>query len=274
MDNQARDFSFSSTDFNRIRKMIYSLAGISLSESKDDMVYSRITRRLRALKINSFKDYLDLVEFGKNEAEVEHFINSLTTNLTAFYREEHHFPVLADYIKKTPGEIRIWCSAASTGEEPYSIAMTACDAFGSTDIPVKIIATDIDTNVLLTAEKGIYTDDRVKDVPFSQKSKYMKKGVGQNAGSIRINSDVRHLIEFKQLNLLDANYGFKEQFDIIFCRNVMIYFDKQTQSSILKKFYPLLKPRGLLFAGHSENFTYITDDYKLLGKTVYGKSKW
>ena len=264
-----REFEFTAADFSRIRKLIYQHAGISLSEAKTDMVYSRVGRRLRSEGFSTFKQYLDALEKKNNAMEWEAFTNALTTNLTSFFREEHHFPILANHLNHIQKPIRIWCSAASTGEEPYSIAMTACEAFGSSRPPVEIIATDIDTNVLTTAAAGIYPYERVSKLSEKRRKAYFKKGVGSNEGSVRVKDELRQLITFKPLNLLAEQWPLKGHFDVIFCRNVMIYFDKPTQSTILSRFVPMMKPDGLLFAGHSENFLYVSKDLHLLGKTVY-----
>jgi chemotaxis protein methyltransferase CheR len=264
-----REFEFTAHDFARVRKLIYQHAGISLSDAKTDMVYSRIGRRLRAVGHDSFKQYLDDLEQQQNPDEWEAFTNALTTNLTSFFREEHHFPILADHLVKLQKPIRIWCSAASTGEEPYTIAMTACEAFGTLKPPVEIFATDIDTNVLATASKGVYPYERVSKLSEKRRKEFFQKGTGQNEGSVRVRNELRSLITFSQLNLLDDQWPIKEPFDAIFCRNVMIYFDKPTQTKILSRFTPLMKPHSLLFAGHSENFLYVSNALQLLGKTVY-----
>jgi chemotaxis protein methyltransferase CheR len=264
-----REFEFTATDFSRVRKLIYQHAGISLSEAKSDMVYSRIGRRLRTVGYDSFKDYLDNLEGQNDPAEWEAFTNALTTNLTSFFREEHHFPILAEHLSKLKTPIRIWCSAASTGEEPYTIAMTACEAFGTMKPPVEIIATDIDTNVLATASRGVYPYERVSKLSDERRRRFFLKGAGAQEGSVRVRNELRSLITFEQLNLLDEQWALKEQFDVIFCRNVMIYFDKPTQSKILSRFVPLMKSHALLFAGHSENFLYVSNAFHLRGKTVY-----
>lgn len=266
---EEREFNFTPHDFARVRKLIYQRAGISLSEAKTDMVYSRIGRRLRTIGMDSFKDYLDFLEQDKNPDEWEAFTNSLTTNLTSFFREEHHFPILAEHLLKLKKPIRIWCSAASTGEEPYTIAITACEAFNTLKPPVEIIATDIDTNVLATAAKGVYPIDRVSKLSLERKRSFFLKGTGAGEGTVKVRKELQQLISFQQLNLLDENYGLNEPFDAIFCRNVMIYFDKPTQSKILEKFVPLMKPHAILFAGHSENFMYVSNALRLRGKTVY-----
>ncbi|MCU6433202.1 chemotaxis protein CheR [Undibacterium sp. Jales W-56] len=264
-----KEFDFNGKDFDRVRGLIYQKAGISLADSKQEMVYSRLARRLRATGINSFSVYLDLLEKESSGSEWEAFTNALTTNLTSFFREEHHFPLLAEHVKKRKEPINVWCSASSTGEEPYSIAMTLCEAFGTLKPPAHIIATDIDTNVLATAFRGVYNLDRLDKMSPERAKKFFLKGKGAQDGLVRVRQELRDLITFKQLNLLSDSWSVNGEFDAIFCRNVMIYFDKSTQGKILKKFVPLMKPDGLLFAGHSENFLYVSDDFKLRGKTVY-----
>lgn len=266
---EEREFNFTANDFSRVRKLIYQHAGISLSEAKSDMVYSRIGRRLRTVGFDTFKTYLDNLESENNPVEWEAFTNALTTNLTSFFREEHHFPILAEHLVGLKKPIRIWCSAASTGEEPYTIAMTACEAFGTLKPPVEIIATDIDTNVLATAANGVYPYERVSKLSDERRKRFFQKGTGAHEGSVRVRNELRSLITFQQLNLLDEQWPLQDQFDAIFCRNVMIYFDKPTQSKILSHFVPLMKPHALLFAGHSENFLYVSNDFHLRGKTVY-----
>lgn len=219
--------------------------------------------------ISSFQHYLDQLENEAGTDEWEAFTNALTTNLTSFFREHHHFPILAEHMRKVEKPITIWCCASSTGEEPYSLAITACEVFGSLRPPVEIIATDIDTNVLTAAAAGIYHHDRIEKLTMEQKKKFFLKGKGRQEGLVRVRDDLRKLITFKPLNLLGNSWPVSGQFDAIFCRNVMIYFDKPTQAAILKRFVPLMKPDGLLFAGHSENFLYATNAFRLLGKTVY-----
>jgi chemotaxis protein methyltransferase CheR len=269
-----KEFDFTKGDFERVRALIYKRAGISLADSKQEMVYSRLARRLRATGINSFVRYLDDLEAGRLGEEWESFTNALTTNLTSFFRESHHFPLLAEHVKKVSeaapgGPITIWCSAASTGEEPYSIAMTVCEAFNTLTPPVQIIATDIDTNVLSTGENGVYGIERIDKMAPERARRFFLRGRGEQEGMVRVRQELRQLITFRQLNLLADGWPLKGQFDVIFCRNVMIYFDKATQRKILARFVPLMKPDGLLFAGHSENFLYVSESLKLRGKTVY-----
>lgn len=262
-------FEFTPRDFDRIRALIYRQAGISLSESKQEMVYSRLARRLRAKGLHSFKDYLDGLENGRDGDEWEAFTNALTTNLTSFFREAHHFPILAEHMLRMKAPLSIWCSASSTGEEPYSMAMAVCEAFGTLTPPVSIVATDIDTNVLVTAASGVYPVDRIEKMAPDRVKRFFQRGKGERAGLVRVRPELRQMVTFKPLNLLAGNWPISGPFDAIFCRNVMIYFDKPTQSQILDRFVPLMKPEGLLFAGHSENFMYASDAFKLRGKTVY-----
>lgn len=269
-----REFSFSSADFERVRKLIYQHAGISLAPVKQDMVYSRLARRLRATGKQSFADYLDALEKNGGD-EWERFVNSLTTNLTSFFREPHHFPIFAEHLRKLGSSrpIRIWCSAASTGEEPYSIAITVAETFGSNTSHVSIIASDLDTNVLATAQKGVYSIDRVEKLSPERLRKFFLRGTGAQEGFVAVRQELKQLIEFKRINLLEPNWPVKGPLDIIFCRNVMIYFDKPTQYKILSRFAPLMQGDGLMFAGHSESFLHAADLFKSLGKTVYALAK-
>ncbi len=269
-----REFHFTSADFERVRKLIYAQAGISLAPIKQDMVYSRLARRLRALGMASFDQYLAYLEEGTHENEWETFVNALTTNLTSFFREGHHFEMLQrQLLGITHRPIKIWCSAASTGEEPYTLAITACEAFGSLTPPVQIVASDIDTNVLKTAQRGVYPVERVERLHPDRLRSFFLKGAGDQAGYVRVRPELQKLLTFTQVNLLDAGWPhIKGPFDVMFCRNVMIYFDKPTQYQILKKFAPLLMPDGLLYAGHSESFLHAADLFHSLGRTVYERA--
>ncbi len=269
-ENTEREYDFTGRDFEYVRKLIYERAGISLSASKQNMVYSRLARRLRARGLSRFKDYLGLLESG-DDAEWEEFTNSLTTNLTAFFREAHHFPILAEHVqsRKSRQQIQLWCSASSTGEEPYSMAMTMVDVFRSFSPPVHILATDVDTKVLATAEQGVYSMERVEKMSQDKLKRFFLRGSGRHSGSARVRQELRNMITFRQLNLLDDAWPVRGPFDAIFCRNVMIYFDKPTQYRILQKFAPLMAPDALLFAGHSESFFQFADLFTMRGKTVY-----
>ena len=270
VDKGRREFELSDAEFTQVRRLIYEHAGISLSDSKREMVYSRLARRLRDRGLPSFRDYLQLLE--NNDAdEWESFTNALTTNLTSFFREAHHFPLLAEHNGRLKGvrPIALWCAASSTGEEPYSMAMTMVDLFGSFNAPVKILATDVDTNVLATAERGVYARERVERLAPEQLKRFFQSGTGANADCVRVREELREMVTFRQLNLLDKTWPLRGPFDAIFCRNVMIYFDKETQYEILRKFVPLMRPDALLFAGHSESFYHAADLFRSRGKTVY-----
>ncbi|WP_447554895.1 CheR family methyltransferase [Vreelandella sp. EE22] len=264
-----RDLVLTDADFLRIRELIYQRAGIVLAEHKREMVYSRLARRLRHHGLTRFTDYLSRLERQPDAKEWEAFTNALTTNLTAFFREAHHFPLLAAHIKDKAGPVTIWCSAASTGEEPYSIAMTLLEVLGAKANNAKVIATDIDTDALAKARAGIYPQEQVRKLDEARVKRFFQKGTGHQAGLARVRPEVAAMVEFRPLNLLAPSWPVQGPFDAIFCRNIMIYFDKETQANILKRFGPLMKAEGLLFAGHSENFSYISSTFKLRGQTVY-----
>lgn len=264
-----RQYTFSDADFDSVRALIHERAGISLGEHKREMVYGRLSRRLRALGLARFSDYLATLSRHNDAPEWEFFVNALTTNLTAFFREAHHFPVLADFVRSRATPVSVWCCAASTGEEPYSIAMTLRDALGRGAQNATVYATDIDTQVIERAKQAIYPYERVARLSEVQRQQYFLKGRNGQTGKVRVRPEVSEMVRFDTLNLLAPAWPITERFDVIFCRNVMIYFDKKTQAQVLGRFAPLLKPGGLLFAGHSENFTYISTAFRLRGQTVY-----
>ncbi|MEO8154037.1 MAG: CheR family methyltransferase [Rhizobacter sp.] len=268
-DRGDQEFGFSTADFDRVRQLIYQHAGISLHAGKQAMVYSRLSRRLRETGQRSFGQYLQSLEgTAANDSEWQEFVNCLTTNLTSFFREEHHFQALGSDLKARSGQgLRIWCNAASTGEEPYSIAMTCAEALGSTS-SVKIVASDIDTKVLATASRGVYGADARGLSPERLRAHFLR-GKAANSGSIRVKPELARLIEFRTHNLMEARWSLGDPFDIVFCRNVMIYFDAPTQRKVLERIHGVIKPKGLLFVGHSENFTESKDLFRLRGKTVY-----
>jgi chemotaxis protein methyltransferase CheR len=265
------EFSFDSRDFERVRSLIYARAGISLHAGKQAMVYSRLSRRLRETGHRSFGAYLQWLEAASGpsgEQEWQEFVNCLTTNLTSFFRESHHFEALLEELgARSSKSVRIWCNAASTGEEPYTIAMTVAEAMGS-NADAKIIASDIDTKVLATAARGVYPADARGLSPERQRRHFLR-GTGANSGFMRVKPELAKMIEFRPHNLMDARWSLGEPFDIVFCRNVMIYFDAATQRRVLGQIHAAMKPKGLLFIGHSENFTDLKDSFRLRGKTIY-----
>jgi chemotaxis protein methyltransferase CheR len=262
-----REFSFNRADFEAVRSMLHQLTGIRLADSKDSMVYSRLARRIRTLQLNSFQMYLDYLQ--RHSAETEQFINALTTNLTSFFREPHHFESLARFLTAHPATKTIWCAASSTGEEPYSIAMVVAETYGRFDAPVSIIATDIDSQVLQTARKGVYDVGRIAGISEQRCKQFFYRGKGKNTGMVKVVPELQKLVQFRQLNLLEPDWGIRGPLDIIFCRNVMIYFDKSTQLAILQRMVSLLQPHGLYVAGHSENFASASHLVKPAGQTIY-----
>ncbi len=270
------EFEFSDRDFQRVRQIINEIAGISLADGKRELVYSRLSRRLRQRGLQRFEDYCNLLETRDDSAEMSEFVNALTTNLTAFFRESHHFEFLGKELlpalMRAQGlgnrRIRIWSAGCSTGEEPYSIAMTVRETLPATGWDVRILATDLDSNVLATAERGVYDESRIKDLSDARLRRWFQKGRGGQAGQVRVASALRDLITFKQLNLM-GDWPMRGPFDIIFCRNVVIYFDKPTQRVLFERFADLLDDQGHLFVGHSESLFKVTERFAPLGKTIY-----
>lgn len=266
---EGREFVWTNADFTRVRSLIYQRAGINLHEGKHAMVYSRLSRRLRDTGHTSFRDYLGWLEHTDGP-EWQEFINALTTNLTAFFREQHHFEIFSTLLKSKPAGTpwNVWCSAASTGEEPYSIVMTAVEALGA-NAQFKLSASDIDSKVLATASQGIYRLDNLKGMSPERLQKFFLRGKGGNTGLIRAKPEVRRFIDFLIVNLIKNDWPFRDHFDAVFCRNVMIYFDAPTQRAVLERIHRVMKPGGMLFVGHAENFSESRDLFVLRGKTVY-----
>ena len=266
---QGREFTWTDADFSRVQKLIYQRAGINLHDGKHAMVYSRLSRRLRETGYTSFSEYLSWLE-KQDGPEWQEFINALTTNLTAFFREQHHFDILATLLRSKPAGTpwRIWCNAASTGEEPYSIVITALEALGA-NAPVKLTASDIDSRVLATAAQGVYRLDNIKGLSTERLQRFFLRGKGDNSGLLRAKPELTKAIDFISVNLIRDDWPFREPFDAVFCRNVMIYFDAPTQRAVLERIHRVLKPGGMLFVGHAENFSESKDLFTLRGKTVY-----
>ncbi|MCW8164014.1 CheR family methyltransferase [Verminephrobacter aporrectodeae] len=265
---QGLEFVWTDADFARVQTLIYRHAGISLQDGKNAMVYSRLSRRLRDTGHSSFHDYLGWLE-AHDGPEWQEFVNALTTNLTAFFREQHHFDILAAHLRSAPSaRWRVWCNAASTGEEAYSIAMTAFETLGP-HAAFKLTASDIDSRVLATAAQGVYRLEGLKGLSPARLHKFFLRGKGANAGLVCAKPELRRAIEFLSVNLIRDDWPFQEPFDAIFCRNVMIYFDAPTQRRVLERIHRVLKPAGMLFVGHAENFSASRDLFALRGKTVY-----
>lgn len=269
-----REFAYNTRDFERVKERIYQLAGISLAAHKEDLVYNRLVRRLRALSLDSFEQYIDYLDHSNEE--LNRFINAMTTNLTSFFRESHHFDYLSDvYIPKLAAQghkqLRVWSSGCSVGEEPYSMAISLLESGVCLDTwDIKIWATDIDTNVLDTARQGVYDIERIESLSIERKRLAFLRGKGQNADKVCIKDFIKEMMHFEYCNLMEQ-WPLDEPMDIIFCRNVMIYFDKETQNRLLDRMTDLLKPGGILCIGHSETPSRSMKDYKVLGRTMYQK---
>ncbi|MCX4187391.1 CheR family methyltransferase [Methylophaga sp. OBS4] len=270
-----REFEFSERHFNRLRAFVTAQTGIVLSDAKKDMVYGRLSKRIRKQFAGSFDAFCDAIDAGNNE-EHEFLINAITTNLTAFFREKHHFDylkhkVIPDLLRHNQAskKIRIWSAGCSTGEEPYSIAICLREAVPDLeDWDIKILATDLDANVVAHGKQGIYAAERISALPEAMSKKWFRHGTGQNKGLVKVRQSLKQLVTFKQLNLLHS-WPMKGCFDIIFCRNVVIYFDKQTQARLFRRYADILVPNGYLFIGHSESLYKVTDRFISLGHTIY-----
>lgn len=271
---QEREFPLTDKDFRFLTELAHAKTGIVLPDKKKDMVYGRLVRRLRALGLQSFRQYCELLQSGQGENEMPHLCNALTTNLTSFFREKHHFDhlhgLLSDMARKNPdgGKLRIWSAGCSSGMEPYSIAMTVLDAIPRLDKwDARILATDIDSNMLEKGQSGEYTRHDAKSIPESY-SRFFDFCGGDG---IQMSDRLQKLVSFKRLNLLES-WPMKGAFDFIFCRNVAIYFDRDTKKGIFDRYASLLKPEGWLYIGHSENLHGVTDLFALAGRTSYRKT--
>ncbi|WP_374668737.1 protein-glutamate O-methyltransferase CheR [Ramlibacter sp.] len=254
-------------EFDRARRLISELAGIQLSPHKRQMVHNRLSRRLRAHGMASFGAYLDLVERDPREREA--FVNALTTNLTAFFREPHHFELLAalaaEHGRAQRRPLRVWCSACSTGEEAWSIAMTLREA----GCAAEVLASDIDTDALETAAGGVYPAERAAALSAARRRQHLLRGVGANEGWVTVRPELRPMVRFAQLNLQSAEWPPMEPFDVVFCRNVVIYFDREAQRRLLERFTRVLRAGGLLIVGHAESFPATHPAFRACGRTAY-----
>jgi len=270
-----RDPAFSDHDFHRVCKLIRARAGISLSADKRNMAYGRLSRRLQRLRLKSFRHYLDELEHDPDSEEWQGFINALTTNLTSFFRESHHFKTLQENLKARPVSsypLKLWSCAASSGEEAWSMAITACDTFHTLTPPVRILATDIDTQVLETARHGIYPLERIESLSPEMKRRYFQRGSGPNAGYCRVIPALRALVDFRPFNLLEARCDIGGPFAALFCRNVMIYFDKATQREVLSRLVLHMNKDSLLYTGHAENYLHAADLILPNGRSLYRRN--
>lgn len=269
-----QEYAFNDGHFDLLRKLVGKYAGISLNDTKRQLVYGRLARRIRAMNLSGFDEYCELVR-DENSDEIENFINAITTNLTSFFRENHHFECLAQQVvpmllktNAASRRIRVWSAGCSTGEEPYSIAMTLMEALGGAQgWDVKILATDIDSNVVATAAAGVYPANRQQGLSEARLKRFFTPAGGA-PGNLRLKDEVRGLIRFAPLNLMEQ-WPFKGPFDVIFCRNVVIYFDKDTQGRLFGRYADVLARHGYLFIGHSETMFGTCTRFDLIGRTTY-----
>jgi chemotaxis protein methyltransferase CheR len=275
----AHEFSFSEEDFRHLARLAYEYAGIALADNKRNLVYSRVSRRLRALRLNTFSDYREFL--AGDAKEIESFINSISTNHTKFFREEHHFQHFRSHVvlpfaqsggRNVGGRLRVWSAGCSSGEEPYTIAVVLkreIRDFAGCD--VRILATDIDTDVLSKAARGEFTATAFDEVPKPYHSFFKAEGNDGAVDKVVMDKDVKALITFRRLNLMEP-WPFHGKFDAIYCRNVMIYFDAPTKSTLVERFTQQLKPGGWLYIGHSESLIGSHPGLQLVGRTIYQRT--
>jgi len=281
-DNTAssgQEFTLSDRELKEILTVIKDMTGISMSASKRHLIYRRLQTRLKATGIGSFRNYLDFLKKG-DAKEQEAFSNAVTTNLTSFFREQHHFDYLASTIipeimaKKanTGRRLRVWSAGCSTGEEPYSIAITLLESLENLDLwDARLLCTDLDSDVLNAGKAGIYTQDRVEKISPKRLRRWFQGNPTQGDDRLKVSSELQNLITFKQLNLMD-DWPMRGRFDVIFCRNVVIYFDKPTQRVLMDRYANILEDDGYLILGHSESLSNVSDRFELQGHTIYRKT--
>lgn len=274
-----REFSLSDAEFKKLTGLIKELTGIVLGDHKMEMLYGRLARRLRHLNMNSFSEYCALLDSNRAETESGFLVNAVTTNLTKFYRESHHFDSLGDHLislqnnsnrKEGRKSIRIWSAGCSSGEEPYSIASVVQSKVPANSAwDVRILATDLDTNMLDKGKNGLYSRTSVEAIPDNYKQEF--KGImSLNGDDLHVKEQAKRLVHFKQLNLLHK-WPMKKKYDVIFCRNVLIYFDSATKENLVRRYADMLHPNGLLFLGHSESLVIKIPGLNLIGRTTYRK---
>ena len=274
-----REFEFGEEDFQALRKLVKDVTGISLSEQKRELVYGRLARRLRALDLRSFREYRDLLSNDGGGEELVQFCNAITTNLTAFFREPHHFEhlrtqLLEPLVAKPPASrrLRIWSAGCSTGEEPYSIAMTVLETMPDIERwDLRILATDLDSDVLERARRGVYVADRLRTLSAERRQRFFVPSNASKEAAFEVRPELAKLLTVKQLNLMHP-FPMKGPFDVVFCRNVVIYFDKETQRELVARIARLQRPGDILFLGHSETLFKVSTDYTLISRTIYRRN--
>jgi chemotaxis protein methyltransferase CheR len=277
IQEKEREFKFTVDDFNFLRKLSNEYSGIQVPDERFDMFYSRLSKRVRKFGLSNFKEYCQYLT-NNPEAEFNNFINAITTNLTAFFREGHHFEYLRDVVlpevllrNKNSRQIKVWSAGCSTGEEPYSLAMTLLENVPA-DWDIKILATDLDTNVLQTAKDGVYAEECVRGVSEPRLKRWFMRGKSAQLGQVKIRPELQQIIQFKQLNLM-KEWPMKCNFDFIFCRNVLIYFDRETKMTLAGRYAQMLAGKAWLFIGHSESLNQLSSEFELVACTSYRKNK-
>jgi len=272
-------FKLSEREFSLFSRLVYEKAGINLHEGKKELVRSRLSRRLRAKKMTRFKEYYKFLMADESGEELIHMLDAISTNLTSFFREPKHFafleltalPTLIDNDKSRKRQLNIWSAGCSSGEEPYTLSICLHEfAQSRPELNFRVLATDISTRMLATANNGIYHESQVQTIAPDILRKYFQRGQRNWTSHYRIKSFVRKTVEFSRLNLMEP-FPFSTKFQVIFCRNVMIYFDKETQSRLVNKYYDCLAPGGFLFIGHSESLMGTEHRFKYVQPTIYQK---
>jgi len=267
---QATSSSLSAHTLKRVANVLHQRSGIVLGDHKEDTIRRYLGAFAKDLDLDSIDAYLDYLQRHPDSTEWSRFVNVFTINHTAFFREQHHFKVLAEYLPTREKPIHMWSAAASTGEEAYSMAMVAYESMQQPQFGVRILASDIDTDAIKVAVKGVYRKERVDTLSIQRLRRFFQRGTGTNQGMVRVKDSLKQLLDFQVINLIDATqWPEKNTMDVIFCRNTLIYFDRTTQIKLLERFAKVLKPGGLLFVGHSENFSFMTSVLRLRGQTVY-----
>ncbi len=276
-----REFALTHDEFKKLTGLVHSLTGIVLGDHKKDMVYGRLARRLRELGMQSFSQYCELLDSRQAAKETGFLVNAITTNLTKFFRESHHFDNLTEHLQKISMDadrrklnptVRIWSAGCSSGEEPYSIASVISSKIATLKSwDVKVLATDLDTNMLNTGKAGVYKNEALDGVEGAYRA-VLQDNTKRKKDQLHIKETTKQLVHFKQLNLLH-DWPLRKQYDVIFCRNVLIYFDNDTKNKLVQRYTDLLRPGGILFLGHSETLQQKPDEITLIGKTTYVKDE-
>jgi len=262
-------------EFSQFQTLIYDQSGITLNDQKKSLIVSRLGKRLRDLQLTSYQSYYNYITGVEGGEELTTLLDLVSTNKTDFFREPVHFDYLRDEILpnlESEKRIRVWCSASSSGEEPYTIAMTLYDGVANPDQwDFRILASDISTRVLAKAASGIYDGEKVQALPRDVLTRHFLRGKSGGAPQVKVKPHLRKIVAYRRINLMDVSFPIKTPLDLIFCRNVMIYFDRETQGRLMEKFYRYLKPGGHLFVGHSEGLQWVDHSFKYLAPTIYQK---